>query len=156
MANQGGGGGAAVFHGLDRFQRNNPPTFKGGYDLKGAKAWLREIKKIFRVMECQGQHKVLFATHILADEAEYWWKNTRPCLEGAGVVVVICETFRQTFLEKYFPEDVKNMKEMEFLELKYMTVAKYAARFENLVRYFPHYHREVEERSKGVKFINGL
>ena len=71
MANQGGDGGAVVYHGLDRFQRNNPPTFKGGYDPKGAEAWLREIEKIFRVTECQDQQKVLFATHMLADEAEY-------------------------------------------------------------------------------------
>ncbi|KAH1257165.1 hypothetical protein GmHk_03G007195 [Glycine max] len=87
MANQGDDGEVVACHGLDHLRRNDTPTFKGGYDLKGAKAWLREIKKIFR-----------------------------------------------TFLEKYFPEHVKNMKEMEFLELKYMTVAKYAARFENLVR----------------------
>ena len=55
MANQGGGGGATMYHGLDRFQRNNPPTFEGGYDPEGAKAWLREIEKIFRVIECQDQ-----------------------------------------------------------------------------------------------------
>ena len=53
MANQGGSGGATMYHGLDRFQRNNPPTFKGGYDPEGARAWLREIEKIFWVMECQ-------------------------------------------------------------------------------------------------------
>jgi len=29
MANQGGGGGAAVFHGLDRFQRNNHLPSRG-------------------------------------------------------------------------------------------------------------------------------
>eukprot|EP00256_Glycine_max_P067144 XP_025981739.1 uncharacterized protein LOC102669650 [Glycine max] len=158
MANQGGSGGATMYHGLDRFQRNNPPTFKGGYDPEGAEAWLREIEKIFRVMECQDHQKVLFATHMLADEAEYWWENTRPRLEGAGGAVVPWGTFRQTFLEKYFPEDVKNRKEMEFLELKQgsMTVAEYAARFENLVRYFPHYQGEAGERSKCVKFVNGL
>ena len=30
MANQGGDGGAATYQGLDHFQRNDPPTFKGG------------------------------------------------------------------------------------------------------------------------------
>ena len=35
-------------------------------------------------------------------------------------------------------------------------VAEYAARFENLVRYFPHYQGEAGERSKCVKFVNGL
>ena len=38
MANQGGDGGAVAYHGLDRFQRKDPPTFKGGYDPEGAKA----------------------------------------------------------------------------------------------------------------------
>ncbi|XP_028223450.1 uncharacterized protein LOC114404930 [Glycine soja] len=158
MANQGGGGGVTMYHGLDRFHRNNPPTFKRGYDPEGAEAWLRDFEKIFRVMECQDHQKVMFSTHMLADEAEYWWENTRPRLEGAGGVVVQWETFRQTFLEKYFPEDVKNRKEMEFLELKQesMTVAEYAARFENLVRYFPHYQGEAREKSKCVKFVNGL
>ncbi|XP_025982928.1 uncharacterized protein LOC114374159 [Glycine soja] len=95
---------------------------------------------------------------MLADEAEYWWENTRPRLEGAGGAIVPSGTFRHTFLEKYFPEDVKNRKEMEFLESKEgsMSVAEYAARFENLVRYFPHYQGEARERSKCVKFINGL
>ncbi|XP_028226594.1 uncharacterized protein LOC114407588 [Glycine soja] len=158
MANQGGGGGATMYHGLDRFQRNNPPTFKGGYDPEVAEAWLRQIEKIFRVMECLDHQKVLFAPHMLADEAEYWWENTCPRLEGAGGAVVPWGTFRQNFLEKYFLEDVKNRKEMEFLELKQgsMMVAEYAVKFENLVRYFPHYQGEAGERSKCVKFFNGL
>ena len=49
---------------------------------------LREIEKIFLVTECQDQQKVLFATHMLADEVEYWWENTCPCLEGAGGAIV--------------------------------------------------------------------
>ncbi|XP_006586526.1 uncharacterized protein [Glycine max] len=107
MANQGGGGGATMYHGLDCFQRNNPPTFKGSYDPEGAEAWLREIERIFQLTECQDHQKVLFATHMLADEVEYWWENTRPRLEGACGAIVPWGTFRQTFLEKYFPEDVK-------------------------------------------------
>ena len=127
-------------------------------DPEGVEAWLKEIEKIFWVTECPDQQKVLFATHMLANEAEYWWEDTRPHLEGVGGVVVPWGTFRQTFLEKYFPEDVKNRKEMEFLELKQgsMMVAEYAVKFENLVRYFPHYQGEAGERSKCVKFVNGL
>ena len=41
------------------------------------------------------------------------------------------EIFKRVILEKYFPEDVRNKKEMEFLELKQgnMIVAEYAAKF---------------------------
>ena len=37
---------------LATFQRENPPTFKGKYDLDGALEWLKEIERIFRVMDC--------------------------------------------------------------------------------------------------------
>ena len=77
--------------------------------------------------------------HIL-EEAKYWWENTHQCLEVEGQAVT-WETFKRVFLEKYFPEDVRNKKEMEFLELKQgnMIVAEYSAKFEELVRYIPHY-----------------
>ena len=67
------------------------------------------------------------------------------------------ETFKRVFLEKYFPEDVRNKKEMEFLELKQgnTTIAEYAVKFEELVRYFPHYQGRDGESSKSVKFLNG-
>jgi len=47
---------------------------------------------------------------------------------------------------------------MEFLELKQgnMIVVEYATKFEELVRYFPHYQGRDGESSKCVKFLNGL
>jgi len=145
------------YQGLDRFQRNNPPTFKGGYNPEGAQNWIQEIEKIFRVMACPVDKKVLFGTYTLVEEAEYWWENTRQRLEVEGQAIT-WEAFKEVFLEKYFPEDVRNRKEMEFLELKQgnMTVAEYTAKFEELVRYFPHYQGRNGESSKCVKFLNGL
>ena len=95
---------------------------------------------------------------MLTEEAEYWWENTYPRLERVHGTVIPWLVFREAFLEKYFLEDVRNRKEMEFLELKQAgtTMAEYAAKFEDLVRYFPHYHGEAGETSKCVKFINGL
>jgi len=40
-------GGAVEYQGLDRFQRNNPSSFTGGYNPDGAQNWMREIEKIF-------------------------------------------------------------------------------------------------------------
>ena len=75
---------AAEYQGLDRFQWNNPPAFNGGYNLDGAQNWIREIEKIFRVMTCLEGKKVAFGTYTLVEEAEYWWENTRQCLEAEG------------------------------------------------------------------------
>lgn len=61
-------------------------------------------------------------------------------------------------MEKYFSEDVRNWKEMEFLEFKQVrtTMVEYGAKFEELVIYFSHYQGEAEKWSKCVKFINGF
>lgn len=145
------------FRSLSRFQKNNPPTFKGRYDSDGAQTWLREIEKIFRVMTCTEAQKVQFGTHMLSEEAENWWNNTRQRIETPGTAVT-WEGFKVVFLEKYFPADVRCKKEMEFLELSQgnMSVAEYASKFEDLVQYCPHYNDAAAEESKCVKFKNGL
>ncbi|XP_020219630.1 uncharacterized protein LOC109802623 [Cajanus cajan] len=60
------------------------------------------------------------------------------------------DNFKRVFLEKYFPDDVRSQKEVEFLELKQgnNTIAEYAAKFDSLVRYCSHYHGEGGERAK--------
>ena len=58
---------------LETFLRNHPPTFKGRYDPDGAQTWLKEVERIFRVMQCTDDQKVRFGTHMLAEEADDWW-----------------------------------------------------------------------------------
>ena len=60
---------------LDRFLRNSPTTFKGRYDLDGAQTWMQAMERIFRAMVPSEDQKVRMATHMLAEEAEYWWTN---------------------------------------------------------------------------------
>ncbi|XP_020208018.1 uncharacterized protein LOC109792970, partial [Cajanus cajan] len=75
-----------------------------------------------------------------------------------GGVHLNWDNFKKVFLEKYFPDDVRSQKEMEFLELNQgnNTVAEYAIKFDALVRYYTHYHGEGGERAKCIKFVNGL
>ncbi|XP_020209442.1 uncharacterized protein LOC109794406, partial [Cajanus cajan] len=75
-----------------------------------------------------------------------------------GGVHLNWDNFKKAFLEKYFPDNVRSRKEMEFLELNQGndTVAEYAAKFDALVRYCTHYHGKGGERAKCIKFVNGL
>ena len=102
---------------LETFLRNHPPTFKGRYDPDGAQNWLKKIERIFRVMECSEAQKVWFDTNMLAEEADDWWVSLLPVLEQDGAVVTWA-VFKGEFLDRYFPEDVRGKKEIEFLELK--------------------------------------
>ena len=142
---------------LETFLRNRPPTFKGRYDPDGAQNWLKEVERIFRVMQCSEVQKVRLGTHMLAEEADDWWVSLLHVLEHDGAVVTWA-VFRREFLGRYFSEDVRGMKEIEFLELKQgdMTVTEYAAKFVELGKFYPHYTAETAEFSKCIKFENGL
>ncbi|MCI93805.1 putative Ty3/Gypsy polyprotein/retrotransposon, partial [Trifolium medium] len=37
---------------LERFMRQKPPTFTGGYDPDEAHKWLEEVENIFEAMAC--------------------------------------------------------------------------------------------------------
>lgn len=101
--------------------------------------------------------KVQFGTHMLTEEDDDWWGNTRQRLEVAGNEITWV-VFKGEFLERYFPEDVCGKKEIEFLELKQWnsSVAEYAAKFEELVKLCPHYNDAAVEVSKCIKFEKGL
>jgi hypothetical protein len=75
--------------------------------------------------------KVRLATHLLTEEAEFWWTNAKGRLEASGEVVTWAR-FKTKFLKKYFHEDLRTRKEVEFLNLKHgiLSVAEYAAKFE--------------------------
>ncbi|XP_020236969.1 uncharacterized protein LOC109816383 [Cajanus cajan] len=142
---------------LEQFQRNYPPTFKGGYDRYAAMNWLTEIEKIFNVMDCPLAQKVKLATFMLIADAHFWWEGALWRMIDGGVHLN-WDNFKKAFLEKYFPDDVRSRKEMEFLELNQGKdiVTEYDAKFDALVRYCTHYHGEGGERAKCIKFVNGL
>ncbi|KAK2359561.1 hypothetical protein QL285_084922 [Trifolium repens] len=157
LAAQQGQQGGVDEQRLDRFRRNNPPTFKGMHDPEGAQDWMQEIERIFRAMVCTDEQKVRLETHMLVGEAGDWWDNARQRLEVAGTVITWA-VFKGEFLGKYFPEEVRARKEVEFLELKQgnMTVAEYAAKFGVLIKFSPYYNVVDAEISKCIKFENGL
>jgi len=74
------------------------------------------------------------------------------------VELLLWAVFRREHLNRYFPEDVRGKKEIEFLELKQgdMSVTEYAAKFVELAKFYPHYTAETAEFSKCIKFENGL
>ena len=116
VGNQNNAGGNDGTRMLETFLRNHPPTFKGRYDPDGAQLWLKEVERIFRVMQCDDVQKVRFGTHMLAEEADDWWVSLLPILEQDGAMVTWA-IFSREFLNRYFPEDVRGKKEIEFLEI---------------------------------------
>ncbi|XP_058769272.1 uncharacterized protein LOC131643135 [Vicia villosa] len=75
-------------------------------------------------------------------EADDWWLETRRRLEDVGEEISWV-VFHGEFLRKYYPEDVRGKKEIEFLELKQgnKSVVKYAAKYVELAKFYPHYNK---------------
>ncbi|XP_058782854.1 uncharacterized protein LOC131657477 [Vicia villosa] len=90
------------------------------------------------------------------------WRNNPPILEGEHepdkaqkVQFDICMLEKEA--EDWW-EDVHGKKEVKFLELKQGngTIAEYAVRFQELIKYCPYYNTANVERSKCLKFVNCL
>jgi len=107
-------------------------------------------------MNCIEKQKVNYVVFKLIGEAEYWWDNTRKLLENGGININ-WEVFKTKFLEKYFLNDVRRTKEIEFMQLKHenMSVGEYASKFEELVKYSTFFYHP-DERMKCIKFEDGL
>lgn len=74
---------------------------------------------------------------MLFEEVEYWCENSRQSLEVEGIAFT-WENFMTECLEKYFPADVRNKKEIEFLQLKQvnMIVVDYATKLKSWYGFF--------------------
>ncbi|XP_058757167.1 uncharacterized protein LOC131630406 [Vicia villosa] len=106
--------------------------------------WLKEIERIFRVIDCAENLKVRYGTHMLSEEVDDWWIATKTELDTDEIEI--------TWV-------VFKRKEIEFMELKQdnMTVPGYAANFVELAKYYtPYINDEAGEFLKCIKFENGL
>ena len=78
-----------------------------------------------------------YAAYLLSGDAENWWKSTKLMMEAAHEEITR-DSFKRKFLNKYFPESVRDRLGEDFLKLRQgsMTIGEYAAKFESLSRYF--------------------
>jgi len=139
---------------MEDFLRHKPAKFTGKVSPDEADAWLRKCEKIFKVMNCEDEQKLLFATYLLNEDVEYWWAGMQQQM-GTREELVTWANFRTRFLEKYFPDTVRQDREAEFLALQQgdMTVQEYVNKFEHLVRY---YSQDITEEWRCLKFERGL
>ncbi|KAK1403348.1 CCHC-type domain-containing protein [Heracleum sosnowskyi] len=135
------------------FQEAKPLEFKGSADPVEAKAWLKEMEKAFTLIEVTGEKKTEYASYFLKNEASYWWETSK-ALEPEGLIT--WERFTELFLEKYFPDFMRDQMELKFLELKQgsMTVSQYETKFTELSMFVLTYVDT--EKKKAKRFQQGL
>jgi len=57
-----------------------------------------------------------FAVYMLTGEVEHWWIGMKSIREERHEPIT-WEVFRRNFISKFFPDNVKYVKEVEFLQL---------------------------------------
>ncbi|KAF1870911.1 hypothetical protein Lal_00030222 [Lupinus albus] len=81
------------YRGLNEFCKRNPSQFQGGFAPDASNEWIQDLDRIFRAMGCNDVQ-----------------------MENEGRVITRV-AFKEKFLQKYFPADLKRKKEMEFLRM---------------------------------------
>jgi len=99
---------------MEDFMRHKPSKFAGKSSPDEANAWLKECEKICRVIDCTDAQKLSFVSFLLVADVEYWWTGMQQLMQTRGEEVT-WTSFRERFLEKYFPASVRHEREAEFL-----------------------------------------
>jgi hypothetical protein len=141
--------------GIHQCEKLNPPSFNGELDPMIVEKWITRVEKIFEALGCSKEQKVVMVVFKLEGEVEHWWKMTKAGLEAKGKPLTRTNFF-EAFYEKYFPDSVRDKKELEFQQLKQrdLTVGQYEAKFTELARFAPHLIEEDSKKAK--KFLRGL
>lgn len=141
---------------IDDFNKLHPPTYDGRGDPILAEDWIQDIEEILRVTPCTEEQKVLFSAFKLTGEAKRWWISERTIRESTRTEIVEWEKFKEIFLERFFPDSVKNDKAVEFANLVQgtMSVHQYAAKFIELARFAAYLIPDEEKKCR--KFEQGL
>ncbi|GFS42569.1 hypothetical protein Acr_00g0080620 [Actinidia rufa] len=101
------GAGAMPRTTIKQFQQLRPPTFYGMPDPMAAESWLLGIERVFEVLPCTDEQKVVFATFMFEGAALIWWQLKKPLgaiVQGNMIVVVYNAKFME--LSRYAPHIV--------------------------------------------------
>ncbi|XP_020270910.1 uncharacterized protein LOC109846096 [Asparagus officinalis] len=134
------------------FRKLNPQHFagtEGGYE---AEMWLQTMDRLLRAAKIPDEDRVDIVQLQLVNVARTWWDAEEEKLPQP----ISWETFRESFLETFFPKTSRLDMQRQFAMLRQRanTVDEYAAEFAKLSRFAP--GMISNEVDKGQRFMQGL
>lgn len=135
----------------------NPQEFHGGLNPVKAQEWITDMERIFWIVHCSEENKVVSASHMMKGPAVRWWESASTLMTNQGIPKD-WEHFKTIFLDKYFPSSLRTQKEFKFQQLRKgtMSVAMYAEKFEDMATYSRQVAYAPDERWKIDQFLFGL
>ena len=137
---------------IERVQRLGAKPYDGSGDPEAAWLWLDKVNKVYGVMGCTDEQRVLFSSFLIEDRVKDWWD----AVERRYPDGISWDQFQQEFTDRFFPQSHKDSKIEEFfkLEQKNMSVSEYEKKLSELVRLVPYI--QVDEVLKCKRFLSGL
>ena len=137
---------------IERVQKLGAKPYDASGDPEAAWLWLERVNKVYRVMGCTNEQRVLFSSFLMEDRAKDWWDS----IEMRYPDGISWDQFQQEFTDSFFPQSHKDSKFEEFfkLEQKNMSVSEYEKKFSELVRLVPYI--QADEVLKCKRFLSGL
>lgn len=129
------------------FQAVKPPEFPRNQDPVEAHPWLKEVEKLFALLNVNWEQNVGFATYFLRVKLSYWWESART-LETIEIITL--DRFKKIFLDKYFPRYMQTQMELRFFDLKQenITIADNKKKITKLARFVSDYVDIDEKKAK--------
>ena len=136
----------------ERVQKLGAKPYDCSGDPEAAWLWLDRVNKVYGVMGCTDEQRVLFSSFLMEDRAKDWWD----AVERRYPNGISWDQFQQEFTYRFFPQSHKDSKIDEFfrLEQKNMSVSDYEKKFSELVRLVPYI--QADEAMKCKRFLVGL
>ncbi|XP_058783112.1 uncharacterized protein LOC131657768 [Vicia villosa] len=115
------------------------------------------MEMIFQAIQCTEEEKVIFAAQKMKGPAGRWWNTESTYFTNRGIPKD-WQHFKTAFLEKYYPNSVRALKEREFQSFKQgnMSVSEYAEKFEDMAAYSRQAAYAPDELWKIDQFLMGL
>ena len=101
--------------------------YDGSGNPEAAWSWLDKVNKIYRVIGCTDDQRVLFSSFLMENRAKDWWDVVDRRYPNG----ISWDQFQQDFTDRFFPRSHKDSKIEEFfiVEHKNMSVLEYEKRF---------------------------
>ncbi|XP_057759586.1 uncharacterized protein LOC130980012 [Arachis stenosperma] len=121
---------------LASFLKVHPPTFRGSTNSTEADNWFQAMEHTLQTQHVPANQYVEFGAYQLLGVAQHWWKGECQVLQFSNAEIP-WDVFQILFYRKYFLESMREVKELELVQLKQgsLSVADYTSWFEELCRF---------------------
>ena len=99
---------------IERVQKLGAKLYDGSGDLEADCLWLDRVNKVYGVMGCTDEQRVLFSSFLMEDRAKDWWD----AIERRYPDGITWDQFQQKFTDRFFPQSHKDSKIEEFFRLE--------------------------------------